>query len=75
MIDDATAIAQLTGDELIVRTGTGTLSLLSGKDKTVKVFGVNGVLMSNLELVSGVSTTIKLPAGIYVVENKKVTVR
>ena len=70
-IDDATAIAQLTGDELIVRTGTGTLSLLSGKDKTVKVFGVNGVLMSNLELVSGVSTTIKLPAGIYVVENKK----
>ena len=74
-MEDATAIAGVTGDGLTVRTGHGTLSLLSGQDRTVTVYGVGGMVITETDLVAGKANTIKLPAGVYIVNNRKVTVR
>ena len=74
-MDDATSIAGVTGDGLTVRTGNGTLSMLSSQDRTVTVYGVSGMVITEMTLVAGKANTVSLPAGIYVVNNRKVTVR
>ena len=74
-MDDATSIAGVTGDGLTVRTGDGTLSMLSSQDRTVTVYGVSGMVITEMTLVAGKANTVSLPAGIYVVNNRKVTVR
>ena len=75
LLGDATAMARVAGDDLIIKTGNGTLSLLSNRDRTITVYGVNGVKIAEMELIAGQTNTIKLPIGIYVVNNKKVAIR
>lgn len=75
LLGGATAMARVAGDGLIIKTGNGTLSLLSNRDRTVTVYGVNGVKIAEMELIARQTNTIKLPVGIYVVNNKKVAIR
>ena len=75
LLNNTTAIVQVAGDDLTIRTGKGTLSLLSNRDQTVIIYGVNGIKISEMKLSAGQINSIKLPAGVYVINNKKVAVQ
>ena len=75
LMDNVTAIAQVAGDGLVVRTGKGTLSLLSNRDRTITIYGVNGIKIAEMKLSAGQINTIKLPAGVYVVNNRKAAIQ
>jgi hypothetical protein len=75
LLNNTTAIAQVTSDDLSIRTGKGTLSLLSNRDQTVIIYGVNGIKISEMKLSAGQANTIKLPVGVYVINNKKAAIQ
>ena len=75
LLNNTTGIAQVAGDDLTIRTGKGTLSLLSNRDQTVIIYGANGIKISEMKLSAGQINSIKLPAGVYVINNKKVAVQ
>jgi uncharacterized repeat protein (TIGR02543 family) len=75
LLNNTTAIAQVTGDDLTIRTAKGTLSLLSNRDQTVIIYGANGIKISEVKLSAGQANSIKLPSGVYVINNKKAAVQ
>lgn len=75
LLNNTTAIAQVTCDDLTIRTAKGTLSLLSNRDQTVIIYGANGIKISEVKLSAGQANSIKLPSGVYVINNKKAAVQ
>ena len=61
--------------DLAVRTGKGFIQISSTKDQTVRVLSLNGTTFNKVTMNAGDSKTISLPAGVYVVNNVKITVK
>ena len=75
--DESTAIGTLTSqtDAFHCAAGKGRLSMTSVADQQVVVTNLSGAAVARVDLVAGTSTTIDLPAGIYMVAGQKVVVR
>lgn len=58
-----------------VRGGTGEITICSDKAQSINVCKVNGHVVAHAKLAAGKPTTITVPAGIYVVNGKKVIVK
>ncbi|MBR6417244.1 MAG: hypothetical protein IKS36_00380, partial [Bacteroidales bacterium] len=61
--------------DMAVRTGKGFIQISSTKDQTVRVLSLNGTTFNKVTMNAGDSKTISLPAGVYVVNNVKITVK
>ena len=61
--------------DLAVRSGKGYLSMTSAIDQTVNVRTLNGMSVGELNMRAGDSQSINLPAGIYLVNHVKISVK
>ncbi len=74
--DVTTGITNLEGKpDMAISTGKGTVTVTSSVDKTVILYGVNGMKVNETSLKAGETRTIILPAGIYTVNGVKIIVK
>ncbi|MDE6151923.1 MAG: hypothetical protein K2G12_08075 [Prevotella sp.] len=75
----ATGIADITtgstDDGLIISAVSGTVTVTALRDTPVAVQAVNGQRMAGCNMGEGETRTFYLPAGIYIINGKKVAVR
>ena len=64
-----------TNADLMIRSGKGMLTITSTRDQNVSIRSISGMTIKNANLSAGGSTTVSLPAGIYIVNNTKITVK
>ena len=64
-----------TTPDLMIRSGRGMLTITASRSQDVVIRSVNGMVVKNTNVEAGNTTTIALPAGIYVVNNTKITVK
>ena len=74
-VNGTTAIAKVSDKGLKYSAAGGALTLIAGQEQTVRIVSMNGMTVSEVQLAAGQQTTVNLPAGIYLVNNKKVFVR
>lgn len=61
--------------DLAVTVGQGTISFTAERDTRARVVTLGGLTQASVQLKAGESTTVHLPAGIYVVNGVKVIVK
>ena len=61
--------------DLMIRSGRGLLTITASRSQDVVIRSVNGMVVKNTNVEAGNTTTVALPAGIYVVNNTKITVK
>lgn len=61
--------------DLMIRTDKGSISLTAKKDQTVDILSVSGVMMERVQMASGDTKVVSLPAGVYVVNGTKIVVK
>lgn len=61
--------------DLMIRSGRGLLTIMASRSQDVVIRSVNGMVVKNTNVEAGNTTTVALPAGIYVVNNTKITVK
>lgn len=64
-----------TTPDLMIRSGRGMLTITASRSQDVVIRSVNGMVVKNTNVEAGNTTTVALPAGIYVVNNTKITVK
>lgn len=74
-ISGTTHLASIAGQNLTVSTSQGSLILLSSKNLIVHVVSMSGGLVAEVPVIAGKTSSVQLPAGIYIVDNKKVIIR
>jgi len=74
-ISGTTSLASVNSHALTIMATNGALTLRSTADQTVRVVAMNGTTVANVPLQAGKEETIPLPAGIYIVDNRKVIIR
>ena len=76
---EATGIADITtgstADGLAISAASGAITVTALRDMTVDVQAVNGQKMAGCVMGEGDTRTFRLPAGIYIVNGKKVAIR
>lgn len=68
----------LTGDNndgINVSTGDRTITIAAPADTTVRIVHVGGNVLTTLSLKAGEQQTVTMPAGIYIVNDRKVVVK
>jgi hypothetical protein len=74
--DEVTGITNLEEKpDMAISTGHGTVTFTSSVDKTVILYGMNGMRIKEVSLKVGESRTISMPAGIYTVNGAKIIVK
>ena len=61
--------------DLAVRSGKGFIQMTSDKSQMVDIRSLNGTSYSMVNMNAGDSKTVKLPAGVYLVNNVKIIVK
>ena len=74
-VEDAILDLEEKQADMVVRAGRGTLTITSAVDNTVRINGINGISHYNLGLGAGESKTVRVPAGVYVVNGAKILVK
>ena len=64
-----------TKPDLMIRSDRGKLTITASRSQDVVIRSVNGMVVKNTNVEAGNTTTVALPAGIYVVNNTKITVK
>ena len=64
-----------TKPDLMIRSDRGKLTITASRCQDVVIRSVNGMVVKNTNVEAGNTTTVALPAGIYVVNNTKITVK
>lgn len=71
-----TGIGEVTEKpDMAVIAGNGSLTFATTTDRQVQVFSTNGTTVNRLSMKAGETRTITLPAGIYIVNGKKIIVK
>lgn len=68
----------LTGDNsngISVSTGDRAIIIAAPADTTIRITHVGGSVMTKLSLKAGEQQTVSVPAGIYIVNDRKVVVK
>lgn len=64
-----------TRPDLMIRSDRGMLTITASRSQDVVIRSVNGMMVKNTNVEAGNTTTVALPAGIYIVNNAKITVK
>lgn len=71
-----TGIGEVTEKpDMAVIAGNGSLTFATTTDRQVQVFSTDGTTVNRLSMKAGETRTITLPAGIYIVNGKKIIVK
>jgi|GEM_PF-1861339 len=73
-VSGTTGMAKVGGKELNFSAAGGALTLSATQSQTVRIVAMNGTTVAEVQLAAGRQTTVNLPAGIYLVNNRKVAV-
>ena len=72
----ATRLEQLgTKADMMIRSGKGFITITATADQKFVIRTLNGMAVKNVGVNAGNTTTVNLPAGIYLVNNTKITVK
>ena len=72
----ATRLEQLgTKADMMIRSGKGFITITATADQKFTIRTLNGMTVKNVGVNAGNTTTVNLPAGIYLVNNTKITVK
>ena len=78
-MEDAGIITQLeqlgTKADMMIRSGKGFITITATADQMFTIRSISGMTIKNVSVSSGNTTTVSLPAGIYLVNNTKITVK
>ena len=78
-MEDAGIITQLeqlgTKADMMIRSGKGFITITATADQMFTIRSISGMTIKNVNVSSGNTTTVSLPAGIYIVNNTKITVK
>ncbi len=73
---EATGITELENrPDLAVSAGQGSITITSTKDRHINVIATNGMNAASVNVKAGDSTTVHVPAGLYIVNGVKIIVK
>lgn len=76
MDDLSTGISSRPAEEsLSLRAADGLLVITAGADAVVSIFNAAGVLAGKVEVKRGMTRSINLPAGVYIVSGQKILIK
>ena len=61
--------------DMMIRSGKGFITITATADQNFTIRSLNGMTFKNVSVNGGTTTTVNLPAGIYLVNNTKITVK
>ena len=64
-----------TKADMMIRSGRGFITITATTDQKFAIRTLNGMIIKNVSVSGGNTTTVSLPAGIYIVNNTKITVK
>ena len=64
-----------TKADMMIRSGKGFITITTTADQKFTIRAINGLTLHNVSVNAGSTTTVNLPAGIYIVNNTKITVK
>lgn len=64
-----------TKADMMIRSGKGFITITTTADQKFTIRTINGLTLRNVSVKAGSTTTVNLPAGIYIVNNTKITVK
>ena len=64
-----------TKADMMIRSGRGFITITATTDQKFAIRTLNGMFFKNVSVSGGNTTTVSLPAGIYIVNNTKITVK
>lgn len=64
-----------TKADMMIRSGKGFITITTTADQKFTIRTINGLTLRNVSVNAGSTTTVNLPAGIYIVNNTKITVK
>ena len=64
-----------TKADMMIRSGKGFITITTTADQKFTIRAINGLTLRNVSVKAGSTTTVNLPAGIYIVNNTKITVK
>lgn len=71
-INDATATVS---KQLSVYCNRGSVSLNCAESTTVRIYSINGTLVSSVDLSAGETRTVSLPSGVYTILKHKIIIK
>ena len=72
----ATRLEQLGKNaDMMIRSGKGFITITTTADQNFTIRSLNGMTFKNVSVKGGTTSTVNLPAGIYLVNNTKITVK
>lgn len=78
-MEDAGFITRLeelgTKADMMIRSGKGFITITATADQKFTIRSLSGMTLRNVNVNAGNTTTVNLPAGIYLVNNTKITVK
>ena len=64
-----------TKADMMIRSGRGFITITATTDQKFAIRTLNGMIIKNVSVSGGNTTTVSLPAGIYIVNNTKIIVK
>ena len=64
-----------TKADMMIRSGRGFITITATADQKFAIRTLNGMIFKNVSVSGGNTITVNLPAGIYIVNNTKITVK
>lgn len=61
--------------DMMIRSGKGFITITAKDDQKFTIRSLNGMTLKNVSVDAGNTTTVSLPAGVYLVNNTKITVK
>ena len=64
-----------TKADMMIRSGRGFITITATSDQKFAIRTLNGMIFKNVSVSGGNTITVNLPAGIYIINNTKITVK
>ena len=64
-----------TKADMMIRSGKGFITITATADQLFTIRSLSGMTIKNVSVNAGSTSTVNLPAGIYIVNNTKITVK
>jgi hypothetical protein len=64
-----------TKADMMIRSGKGFITITATADQLFTIRSLSGMTIKNVSVGAGSTSTVNLPAGIYIVNNTKITVK
>lgn len=64
-----------TKADMMIRSGRGFITITATADQKFAIRTLNGMIFKNVSVSGGNTITVNLPAGIYIINNTKITVK